>query len=373
MSLPSGAFPRAHHVGSFIRPDNLIQAREANAEKKISDAELQKIQEAAIRDVVKMQEDLGLKIVTDGEYNRGSWQRDFLLEFDNVALVPSKISVKFHNEGGAREHAPPSMQVQGKIGHSHPIFVDDFKFLKSVSKTTPKVTFPSPSTLHFRGGRDAVDAKAYPDISQFYSDVAKVYREEIKDLADAGCRYIQIDEVNLAYLCDPALRDQAKQFGEDPNELPKTYAKILNESVKDAPKDMVTSMHLCRGNFAGAWVAEGGYDPIAELLFNGIDIDVYYLEYDSARAGGFEPLRFLPKGKIAVLGLMTTKNKQLESADDLKRRIDEAAKFAPLDRLALSPQCGFSSGIGGNTMTIEEEIAKLKRLVEVTKSVWGTT
>jgi 5-methyltetrahydropteroyltriglutamate--homocysteine methyltransferase len=373
MPLPTGAFPRAHHVGSFIRPDNLIKAREAHAQKKMSDAELQRIQEAAIRDVVKMQEDLGLKVVTDGEYNRGSWQRDFLLEFDNVALVPSKIAVKFHTSEGARENAPPSLQVQGKIGHSHPIFVDDFKFLKSVTKATPKVTFPSPSTLHFRGGRDAVDAKAYPDINDFYTDVARVYREEIKDLGDAGCRFIQIDEVNLAYLCDPALRDQAKSFGEDPDELPKTYANVLNESVAQVPKDMVVSMHLCRGNFAGAWVAEGGYDPIAELLFNGIDIDVYYLEYDSARAGGFEPLRFLPKGKIAVLGLMTTKDKKLETKDELKRRIDEAAKFAPLDRLALSPQCGFSSGIGGNVMTIEEEIAKLKLLADVTKDVWGTT
>ena len=373
MSLPSGAFPRAHHVGSFIRTESLIKAREDAAQDKISNAELHKVQEAAIREVVKMQEDLGLKVVTDGEYNRGSWQRDFLLEFDNVALVPSKIAVKFHTAEGARENAPPSLQVQGKIGHSHPIFVDDFKLLKSIAKTTPKVTFPSPSTLHFRGGRDAVDAKAYPDITKFYDDVAKVYREEIKDLADAGCRYIQIDEVNLAYLCDPALRAQAKSFGEDPDELPKTYAKILNETVKDAPKDMVTSMHLCRGNFAGAWVAEGGYDPIAELLFNGINIDVYYLEYDSVRAGGFEPLRFLPKGKIAVLGLMTTKSRELETADELKRRIDEAAKFAPIEQLALSPQCGFSSGIGGNTMTIEEEVAKLKRLVEVTKSVWGTT
>jgi len=373
MPLPTGAFPRAHHVGSFIRPDKLIKAREAFAQKKMAESELHAIQEAAIRDVVKMQEDLGLKIVTDGEYNRGSWQRDFLLEFDNVALVPSKIAVTFHNKEGARDHAPPSLQVQGKIGHSHPIFVDDFKFLKSVTHVTPKVTFPSPSTLHFRGGRDAVDKNAYPDIAGFYADVAKVYREEIADLAAAGCRYIQIDEVNLAYLCDPALRDQAKQFGENPDELPKTYAGILNDSVRDVPRDMVVSMHLCRGNFAGAWVAEGGYDPIAELLFNGINVDVYYLEYDSERAGGFEPLRFLPKGKIAVLGLMTTKNRQLESADDLKRRIEQAAKFAPIEQLALSPQCGFSSGIGGNTMTIDEEIAKLKRLVEVTKDVWGTT
>jgi 5-methyltetrahydropteroyltriglutamate--homocysteine methyltransferase len=373
MSLPAGAFPRAHHIGSFIRPDRLIQAREAAAANKMSDAELKTIQHEEIRNVVKMQEDVGLKIVTDGEFNRGSWQRDFLLNFSNVAMVPSKISIKFHTKEGLRENAPPSLQVQGKIGHPHGIFVDDFKFLKSVAKETAKVTFPSPSTLHFRGGREAVDKNAYPDINDFYTDVARVYREEIRDLADAGCRFIQIDEVNLAYLCDPALRNEVRQFGEDPEQLPKTYAKVLNESVAGVPKDMVVSMHLCRGNFGGAWVAEGGYDPIAELLFNGIDIDVYYLEYDSERAGGFEPLRFLPKGKIAVLGIMTTKNRALESKDELKRRIDEAAKFAPLDRLALSPQCGFSSGIGGNVMTIEEEVTKLKRLVEVTREVWGTT
>ncbi len=372
MPLRSGAFPRAHHVGSLIRPDNLIQAREAASKNERASAELKRIQEAAIRDVVRLQEDLGLKVVTDGEYNRGSWQRDFLLQFSNVAQVESKISVKFHNQQGVREHAPPTLQVQGKLAHPHGIFVDDFAFLKSVAHATPKVTFPSPSTLHFRGGREAVDTRAYPDIGDFYSDVARVYREEISDLAAAGCRFIQIDEVNLAYLCDPALREQARNFGEDPDELPRTYAKVLNETVAQVPSDMVVSMHLCRGNFAGAWVAEGGYDPIAELLFNGINIDVYYLEYDSARAGGFEPLRFLPKGKIGVLGIMTTKDRRLEGKDELKRRIDEAAKFAPLEQLALSPQCGFSSGIGGNTMTIEEEVAKLRRLVEVTREVWGT-
>jgi 5-methyltetrahydropteroyltriglutamate--homocysteine methyltransferase len=372
MSLPSGAFPRAHHVGSFIRPENLIAARKAVEAKTMPATELKQIQEAAIRDVVRMQEELGLKIVTDGEYNRGSWQRDFLVEFSNVTMVPSRIAVKFHTKDGDRENAPPSLKVVGKIGHPHGIFVDDFKFLKSVTNQTPKVTFPSPSTLHFRGGREAVDEKAYPDINEFYSDVAGVFRAEIADLAAAGCRYIQIDEVNLAYLCDPALRAQARGFGEDPDQLPKTYARVLNDTVSHAPKDMVVSMHLCRGNFAGAWVAEGGYDPIAELLFDGIDIDVYYLEYDSDRAGGFEPLRFLPKGKIAVLGVMTTKDRRLESKDELKRRIDEAAKFAPLERLALSPQCGFSSGIGGNVMTIEEEISKLRRLVEVATDVWGT-
>ena len=358
---------RADHVGSLIRPQALIDARNANS------AELRRIQEQAIRDVVAMQQDLGLHVVTDGEYNRGAWHRDFLLRFENVKLIPSKMAVTFHTESGAREHAPPSWQVAGKLARPKPIFVDDFRFLKSIAKATPKVTIPSPTVMHFRGGRDAIDTTAYPDMAEFYADLAGVYQQEIADLADAGCRYLQLDEVNLAYLCDPALRDQAKSFGEDPDELPKTYAKVLNESVKQVPKDMVVSMHLCRGNFAGAWVAEGGYDPIAELLFNGINIDVYYLEYDSVRAGGFEPLRFLPKGKIAVLGLMTTKDRKLETKDELKRRIDEAAKFAPLEQLALSPQCGFSSGIGGNVMTIEEEVAKLTRLVEVTKEVWGTT
>lgn len=372
MPLPSGAFPRAHHVGSFIRPDNLIAARKAVEGGAMPAAELKRIQEAAIRDVVRMQEELGLKIVTDGEYNRGSWQRDFLLEFSNVTSAPSKIAVKFHTREGDRENAPPTLKVVGKLGHPHGIFVDDFRLLKILTRATPKVTFPSPSTLHFRGGREAVDQTAYPDINQFYDDVARVFREEIADLAAAGCRYIQIDEVNLAYLCDPALRAQARSFGEDPEQLPRTYARVLNNTVSQVPRGMAVSMHLCRGNFAGAWVAEGGYDPIAELLFNGINVDIYYLEYDSARAGGFEPLRFLPKDKIAVLGLMTTKDRRLESKDELKRRIDEAARFAPLEQLALSPQCGFSSGIGGNVMTIEEEVAKLRRLVEVTKDVWGT-
>jgi 5-methyltetrahydropteroyltriglutamate--homocysteine methyltransferase len=268
--------------------------------------------------------------------------------------------------------APPSLQVQGRIAHSHDIFVDDFKLLKSVCSRTPKVTFPSPSTLHFRGGRQAIDEKVYPDIELFYTDVAAVYRQEIEALAQAGCRYIQIDEVNLAYLCDPQMRNQVRGFGENPETLPQTYAHILNQAVSTIPSDMVVSMHLCRGNFAGAWVAQGGYDPIAELLFNGIDVDVYYLEYDSERAGGFEPLRFLPKGKMAVLGLMTTKSKQLESKDHLIQRIEEAAKYVPLDQLALSPQCGFSSGIGGNVMDIDEQIAKLRLLTEVTQTVWGS-
>ena len=365
---------RADHVGSLIRPDALISAREKAEKKEISDAELRPIQQAAIRDVVRMQEELGLKVVTDGEYNRHSWHRDFMLKFQNVQMMPSKLTVKFHSAEGDRLHSPPTMQVTGKLARpaGGGIFVDDFKFLVSIARATPKITLPSPTVMHFRGGREAIDAKTYPDIAAFYDDLARLYREEIADLAAAGCRYLQIDEVNLAYLCDPELRKQVANIGEDPGSLPRTYAKLLNDTIRDRPQDMTVCMHLCRGNFAGAWVAEGGYEPIAELVFNEINVDGYFLEYDSARAGGFEPLRFLPKGKTAVLGLVTTKSGRLETKDELKRRIDEASRHAPLEQLALSPQCGFSSGIGGNTMDVAGEVAKLRLVVETAREVWGS-
>jgi 5-methyltetrahydropteroyltriglutamate--homocysteine methyltransferase len=370
---------RADHVGSLIRPEALIKAREQAEKKELPDTALQSIQRAAIRDVVRLQEELGLKVVTDGEFNRHSWHRDFMLKFANVQMMPSKLTVRFHSADGTRGHSPPTMQVTGKLARPKQgeqlgggIFVDDFKFLASIARATPKMTLPSPTVMHFRGGREAIDAKAYPDIGAFYDDLARLYREEIADLAQAGCRYLQIDEVNLAYLCDGDLRRQVANIGEDPGTLPKTYAKLLNDTIKNRPKDMTVCMHLCRGNFAGAWVAEGGYEPIADLLFNEIGVDGYFLEYDSARAGGFEPLRFLPKGKTAVLGLVTTKSGKLESKDELKRRIDEAAKHAPLEQLALSPQCGFSSGIGGNTMDVAGEIAKLRLVVETAREVWGS-
>jgi 5-methyltetrahydropteroyltriglutamate--homocysteine methyltransferase len=371
---------RADHVGSLIRPQALIAAREKAEKNEISDAELKAIQQPAIRDVVRMQEELGFKLVTDGEYNRHSWHRDFMLKFQNVRMMPSKLTVKFHSAEGDRLHSPPTMQVTGKVarpkrreGQGGGIFVDDFKFLISIARALPKITIPSPTVMHFRGGREAIDATAYPDIAGFYDDLARLYREEIADLAAAGCRYLQIDEVNLAYLCDPELRRQVANIGEDPASLPKTYAKLLNDAIKGRPADMTVCMHLCRGNFAGAWVAEGGYEPIAELIFNEINVDGYFLEYDSTRAGGFEPLRFLPKGKVAVLGLVTTKSGVLETKEQLMRRIEEASKYAPLEQLALSPQCGFSSGIGGNTMDIDGEIAKLKLVVETARAVWGTT
>ncbi len=367
---------RADHVGSLIRPDALINARQAAGQGEMTAAELTRIQHAAIRDVVRMQEDIGLQLVTDGEYNRQSWQRDFLLKIGNVKPMQSRLTVRFHSAAGTRDHTPPSLQVAGSLTRPAGIFVDDFKFLVSVAKSmpkkaTPKITIPSPTIVHFRGGREAIDARAYPQMDAFYADLARVYREEIHDLAQAGCRYLQIDEVNLAYLCDPELRRQVSNIGEDPATLPQTYAKLLNDSIAGRPADMTVCMHLCRGNFAGAWIAEGGYEPIAELLFNAIGVDGYFLEYDSERAGSFAPLRFLPKGKIAVLGLVTTKSPQLETKDELKRRIDEASRYAPLEQLALSPQCGFSSGIGGNAMTVADEIKKLKLVVETAREVWG--
>ncbi len=363
---------RADHVGSLIRPAKLIAAREEAAAGSMSKAQLLDIQRAAIRDVVKAQEDVGLRVVTDGEYNRKSWQSDFLLKIKNVAATKPKLSVKFHSAAGARDHSPPTMTVVGKLAREHGgIFVDDFRFLKTIAKATPKVTLPSPTILHFRGGREAIDQKAYPTMEEFYADLARVYQGELGELAAEGCRYAQIDEVNFAYLCDPALREDVKNLGENPESLPKTYARLLNESIKGLPDDMTICMHLCRGNFAGSWVAEGGYEPVAELLFNEINVTGYFLEYDSARAGGFEPLRFLPKNKVAVLGLVTTKSSVMETKDAIKRRVEEATKFASLEQLALSPQCGFSSGIGGETMTIDREMEKLALVVETAREIWG--
>ena len=364
---------RADHVGSLIRPDALIKAREAAEKGAMGSAELLHFQHDAIRGVVRLQQEIGLKLATDGEYNRHSWQRDFLLRIGNVKPMASRLTVRFHSAAGTRDHAPPSLQVAGKLSRPHGIFVDDFKFLASIAAAgvTPKITIPSPTIVHFRGGREAIDTRAYPQMEAFYDDLAAVYRAEISDLGAAGCRYLQIDEVNLAYLCDPELRRQVANIGEDPETLPKTYARLLNATIAGRPADMTICMHLCRGNFAGAWIADGGYEPIAELLFNEIGVDGYFLEYDSERAGSFAPLRFLPKGKIAVLGLVTTKSPQMESKDELKRRIEEACRYAPIEQLALSPQCGFSSGIGGNAMTVADEIAKLELVVETAREVWG--
>ncbi len=362
---------RADHVGSLLRPQALLDAREQRKRNAISAEALREVEDQAIRDVVKMQEEVGFQVATDGEYRRAFWHLDFLEQFANVTVVPPSIKARFHTHEGDIEFAPPGIRIDGKISRPHPIFVNHFKFLKSVTRVTPKITIPAPSNMHFRGGREAIDRKAYPDLAEFYADLGRVYSEEVRDLAAAGCRYLQIDEVNFAYLCDPKLREQVQNIGSDPRTLPQTYAKLINASLAGRPADMVVAMHLCRGNFRSAWVAEGGYEPVADVLFNQIDVTGYFLEYDDERSGDFAPLRFVPKGKIVVLGLVTTKLSKLETKDALKRRIAEAAKYCPLDQLALSPQCGFSSTVEGNNLTIADEVAKLRLVVDVAKEVWG--
>jgi len=362
---------RADHVGSLLRPAKLLEAREKRRRGEIAQEQLTAMEDAAITEVVKLQEDIGLKAVTDGEFRRTLWHMDFLTAFANVKAVQGKVTSTFHSEAGSTQRTPSALAVTGPITRPKPIFVEAFKFVKAVAKVTPKLTIPSPSIVHFRGGRDAIDKQAYPTLDLFYADLARVYDEELRDLAEAGCRYLQIDEVNFAYLCDPNLRQQVKDLGENPDTLPATYAKLINDSIRSRPKDMAVCMHLCRGNLESAWMAEGGYEPVAEVLFNAINVTGYFLEYDSERAGGFEPLRFLPKGKVAVLGLITSKTGKLETKDSLKRRIDQAAKFAPLEQLALSPQCGFASGERGNKLSLADEIAKLKLVVEIAREVWG--
>jgi 5-methyltetrahydropteroyltriglutamate--homocysteine methyltransferase len=367
--MPTPPF-RADQVGSLLRPPALLTAREQRKRNEISAAELRRIEDEAIRDVVAMQESIGLLAVTDGEFRRGLWHMDFIRDFANVEQTPG-MNVRFHSEDGDIDWAPPGVRVTGRLSRPRPIFVDDFVFLKSITRATPKITIPSPSVMHFRGGRAAIDRTAYPDLDGFYADLARVYAEEIRDYAAAGCRYLQIDEVNMAFLCDPSLREHARSIGEDPERLPSTYARLINQAIATRPPEMTVCMHLCRGNARSTWVADGGYEPVAEVLFNEFDVTGYFLEYDSSRAGDFKPLRFVPKGKTVVLGLVTTKKGRLESKDDLKRRIDEASKFVALEQLAISPQCGFASNAEGNLLTLENERAKLRLVVEVAHEVWG--
>ena len=361
---------RADQVGSLLRPAALLEARDKRKHGELSAVDMRHVEDAAIRDVVKMQEDLGLQSITDGEFRRGLWHMDFVCDFANVEQTAG-IPIKFHSDQGDIEFCPPGVKITGRLARPHPIFVEDFKFLKSIANATPKITIPSPSVLHFRGGRKAIDTAAYPDIDEFYADLARVYSEEIRDLADAGCRYLQIDEVNMAFLCDPNLRDFARSIGEDPARLPHTYATLVNAATTARHRDMTVCLHLCRGNARSHWIADGGYEPVAEVLFNEFNVDGYFLEYDSSRAGDFRPLRFVPKNKRVVLGLVTTKKGALENKDDIKRRLDEASKVISLDQLALSPQCGFASNAEGNQLTVDEERAKLRLIVEIAREVWG--
>jgi 5-methyltetrahydropteroyltriglutamate--homocysteine methyltransferase len=366
---------RADHVGSLLRPRALLEARAQRARNEISAQDLERHEDEAIRDVVKMQKDVGLCVATDGEFRREMWHTDFLAQFINVEVVPGKIKVRFTSAEGETEIEPPGTVITGKLGWpAGGIFVNHFKFLKSVVSDgiAPKITIPSPSTMHFRGGRAAVDRTTYPEMAAFYGDLARVYSKEVRAFAQAGCRYLQIDEVNLAFLCDPRLRAEVRTtIGEDPDRLPHTYANLINASIAGRPMDMVVCLHLCRGNAASNWLAQGGYDPVAEVLFNEIGVDGFFLEYDTPRAGSFEPLRFVPPGKIVVLGLITSKSGAMETKDALKRRIEGAARFCPLEQLALSPQCGFASGAPGNKISFEDEVRKLRLVVETAREVWG--
>ena len=362
---------RADHVGSFLRPPALLQGRARYQEGAIPKDALRAAEDDAICEVVRMQEELGLQGITDGEFRRTYFHVDFL---EQLAGVQTKggIAVSFRSSAGTVDFAPPVMHVTGKVRHVKPIQRDDFLFLKSVTTRTPKVTIPSPTMLHFRGGRGAISRDAYPDLEAFYADVAAAYRAELASLAQAGCRYVQLDDTNLAYLCDPKMREGARQRGDDPDELPRRYAALINAAIADRPADMVACVHLCRGNFQSAWAAEGGYEPVAEVLFNELAVDGYFLEYDDARSGDFAPLRFVPKGKIVVLGLVTTKVGELESKDELKRRIQAASRHVPFEQLCLSPQCGFSSTVHGNEIARESQAAKLRLVVETAREVWGS-
>jgi len=361
---------RADHVGSFLRPKVLLDARARFRSGAIDDAALRRAEDEAIRGIVKFQEDLGLRGISDGEYRRTYFHIDFLTQLHGVE-THGGIHVKFHSAKGEVDFEPPVMQVTGKVRHDRAIQRADFEFLRSVTTRTPKVTIPSPTMLHFRGGRNAISKDAYPDLEQFYADVAAAYADELETLGDAGCTYVQFDDTNLAYLCDEKMRAGARRRGDDPNELPRRYARLINAAIARRPKAMTVCVHLCRGNFKSAWAAEGGYEPVAEVLFNELDVDGYFLEYDDPRSGNFAPLRHVPKGKTVVLGLVSTKIGELESKDTLKRRIDEAATFVPLDQLCLSPQCGFSSTVDGNEIAFESQAAKLRLVIDAARDVWG--
>jgi 5-methyltetrahydropteroyltriglutamate--homocysteine methyltransferase len=361
---------RADHVGSLLRTAALKEAREKRKSGELSAQALTEIEDREIEGAIRKQEDVGLQSITDGEYRRISWNYDFLERLDNVESYVGERKIKFAATGP--QPRPILLRVIGKLGgyKPHPM-IEHFKFLAAHTRRTAKLTIPSPSSLHFRYGRDAVPESIYPSMDDFYRDLGVSYRRAVRAFADAGCRYLQLDEVNFAYLCDPALRKVIRDRGEDPAALPAIYAGMLNAAISDIPPDMTITMHLCRGNFRSSFVASGGYEPVAETLFNTIDVHGYFMEYDTERAGGFEPLRFVPKNKTVVLGLVTTKSGTLEDKDTIKRRIEQAAKFVDIDQLCLSPQCGFASTEEGNVLAEEEEWAKLRMIVEIAEEVWG--
>ena len=363
---------RADHVGSLLRPPRLLQAREAHARGELDADGLREIEDDAIREVVAQQEETGLQSATDGEFRRASWHMDFIYSLGGISQSEEHLKVQFRNASGVIEFAPAALRVDGPIRLERPIFTEAFDFLAATVRTAvPKLTIPSPSMVHYRGGRAAIDRDVYPEMQPFWDDLSAAYAQELRAVYDRGCRYLQLDDTSLAYLNDPAQRAQLAAQGADAEHQHLQNIRQMNAAIADRPADLAVTTHLCRGNFRSSWAAEGGYDFVAEALFSELAVDGFFLEYDDERSGGFEPLRFVPPGKYVVLGLVTTKRGELESKDTLKRRIDEAAKFVDLDQLCLSPQCGFSSTVEGNSLTIDQELAKLRLITEVAQEVWG--
>jgi 5-methyltetrahydropteroyltriglutamate--homocysteine methyltransferase len=371
--VPSDGPPyRADHVGSLLRPPELLAAREAHANGTMSASELREVEDAAIRQVVAMQESVGLRSATDGEFRRAYWHMDFIYQLGGVQRTEGTLAIAFRNQNETLSVTPAGIAIDAPVHLAQPIFADAFSFLaETVTTATPKLTIPSPSMVHYRGGRAAIDPAVYPDLEQFWADLAGAYRDEIAALADLGCTYLQLDDTSLAYLNDPEQRALIAAQGGDPEHQHETYIDTINAAIAERPASLKVTTHLCRGNFRSSWAAEGSYEFVAEALFSTLAVDGFFLEYDDERSGGFEPLRFVPKGKRIVLGLVTTKRGALESKDELKRRIEEAARYVPLDQLCLSPQCGFSSTVEGNVLSADEQRAKLALVVETAAEVWG--
>jgi 5-methyltetrahydropteroyltriglutamate--homocysteine methyltransferase len=364
---------RADHVGSLLRPKRLLDARREHAEGGINDAQLREVEDAAILDVIKMQGDVGLQTATDGEFRRTAWHMDFIYQLGGIGKTEEHLAVEFRNADGTLKWSPPGLKVTEPIRLTKTIFGNDFTFLSRHTQPsqTAKLTIPSPSMVHYRGGRAVIDPSVYPDEEQFWTDLSAAYADEVRRIADLGCGYLQLDDTSLAYLNDPKQREMVASRGDDAEHQHERYIRQINAAIKDRPASLRVTTHLCRGNFRSSWVAEGGYDFVAERLFSELAVDGFFLEFDDVRSGTFAPLRFVPKGKMVVLGLVTTKRGALESKDDLKRRIDEAAKYVPLEQLCLSPQCGFSSTVEGNALTYEDEVAKLRLIVQTAAEVWG--
>jgi 5-methyltetrahydropteroyltriglutamate--homocysteine methyltransferase len=363
---------RADHVGSLLRPPELLRAREDHAAGRVDAVELRALEDEAIRGLVQMQEDVGLRSATDGELRRATWHMDFIYQLDGITHEAGHLRVKFFNPDGEIEWTPAALHVAGRLGVSKTIFGDDFRFLQeTVTSAVPKLTIPSPSMVHYRGGKAAIDESVYPDVDSFWADLTAAYREEVRRLGELGCTYLQLDDTSLAYLNDPHQREYVASIGGDPDRQHVEYIRHINEALASRPDGMAVTTHMCRGNFRSSWAASGDYEFVAEALFDQLAVDGFFMEWDDERSGGFAPLRFLPRDKVVVLGLVTTKRGELETKDELKRRIEEASAYVDVDQLCLSPQCGFSSTLEGNALTAEEQAAKLRLVVEVADEVWG--